>query len=147
MYQLPIKSQDLGYVKKDLRILSRVPDWVLALDKDAMGFDRANYFNLRIKLGAKILAIENEGYGLLVNQRLGPLISTNLDVTLQIINRSIKLGADHLIIAKHQYLPKRIFDLFDLIELENRGSVKMVYGKDIPEKLNLLYAIGTFAKG
>jgi len=147
IYQLPIQFHELGFVDKEIKILNTIPDWVLALDKKAMGFDRSNYLNLRIKLNAKILTIENEGYGLLFNKRLGPLIATNLDVALQIINKSIVLGADHIIIAKHQYLPKRIFESINLIELENRASVKMIYGKEISENLDLLYAIGTYAKG
>jgi GNAT superfamily N-acetyltransferase len=146
-YQLPIQPQELGIAAKEIRILNTVPAWVLALDKKAMGFDRINYLNLRIKLGARILVIENEGYGLLANKRLGPLIATNLDVALQIVNKSITLGADHMIIAKHQYLPKRIFELFNFTELENRTSIKMILGKEIKAKLDLLYAIGTFAKG
>ncbi|MEE9378954.1 MAG: GNAT family N-acetyltransferase [Candidatus Lokiarchaeia archaeon] len=147
MYHLPIQTPVFGIVDKEVKILNTTPDWMLDLDKKAMGFDRTNYINMRIKLGARILTVENEGYGLLVNKRLGPLIATNLEAVLQIINKSITLGADHMIIAKHQYLPKRIFELFNLTELENRASVKMVYGKKIKKELDLLYAIGTFAKG
>ncbi len=147
MYQLPIQPQQLRIAYKEVNILNTIPDWVLNLDKKAMGFDRTNYLNMRIKLGAKILIIENEGYGLLANKRLGPLIATNLEAASQIINRSIVLGTDHLIIAKHQYFPKRIFELFNLTELENRACIKMLLGKEIKIKLDLLYTIGTFAKG
>jgi len=147
MYQLPIQPQELGIADKEIKILTTVPDWVLALDKEAMGFDRTNYLNLRIKLDGKILTIENEGYGLLANKRLGPLIAMNSNVASQIINRSIALGADHMILANHQYFPKKIFELFNLNELENRASVKMISGKEIKLNLDLLYAIGTFAKG
>jgi len=147
MYQLPIQSQQLGIADNEVSILNRIPEWVLTLDKEAMGFDRTNYLNLRIKLGAKILTIENEGYGLLANKRLGPLIATNSNVASQIITRGIELGADHMIIANHRYFPKRIFKLFNLTELEDMTCVKMILGKEIKEKLDLLYAIGTFAKG
>ncbi|MFW9819431.1 MAG: GNAT family N-acetyltransferase [Candidatus Thorarchaeota archaeon] len=146
MYQLPIQPQELGFVDKEIRILNTVPDWVLALDKNAMGFDRANYLNLRIKLGARIIAIENEGYGLVANKRLGPLIATKLNTAVQIINKSIALGADHMIVAEHQYLPNSFFESLNLTELENRASIKMTSGKEIKGKLDLLYAIGTFAK-
>jgi hypothetical protein len=52
-----------------------------------------------------------------------------------------------MIIAKHQYFPKRIFKLFNLTELEDKASVKMILGKKLAEHLNLLYAICTYAKG
>lgn len=147
MYQLPIQPQELEIINKEIKILGNIPEWVLDLDKNAMGFDRTDYLNLRIKLGAKILTFENEGYGLITNKRLGPLIAMNSKVASQIISKSIELEADHMIIAKHQYFPNRIIELFNLTELENRGSVKMTLGKEIKEKLDLLYAIGTFAKG
>ena len=147
MYQLPIQPPELGIVDKEIKILNTVPDWVLVLDKKTMGFDRYNYLKMRIKFDAKILSIENEGYGLLSNNRLGPLIATNLEAALQIIKKSVLLGADHMIMANHQFLPKRIFELINLTELENRASIKMILGNEINEKLDLLNAIGTFAKG
>ncbi len=147
MYQIPKQSRRLGFRNKNVRILGNLPGWVLNLDKEAMGFDRNDYLNLKIKLGAKILSIENKGYGLIANKRLGPLIATNSNIASQIISKSIELEADHMIIAKHQYFPNRIIKLFNLTELENRGSVKMTLGKEIKEDLDLLYAIGTFAKG
>ncbi|MBA7639823.1 hypothetical protein ES703_47483 [subsurface metagenome] len=52
-----------------------------------------------------------------------------------------------MIMANHKFLPKRIFELINLTELENRASIKMILGNEINEKLDLLYAIGTFAKG
>ncbi|MFX1601252.1 MAG: GNAT family N-acetyltransferase, partial [Promethearchaeota archaeon] len=82
MYKLPMQSLELEIAHKEVNILSTVPDWVLALDKKAMGFDRTKYLTIRIKLGGKILAIENEGYGLLVNKRLGPLIAKNMEIAL-----------------------------------------------------------------
>lgn len=147
MYQLPLQTPDLGFINKEINIQNKVPDWLSTLDKKTMGFDRTIYLNTRIGLGAKLLTLENEGYGLIANKRLGPLIATNYKVASQIINKSIKMGANHMIIARHQNFPKKIFELFNLTEMENRASVKMVIGKEIKEKLDLLYAIGTFAKG
>jgi len=147
MYKLPVQFSNSGIDHGEINILSNVPDWVLTLDKEAMGFDRTKYLTLRIKLGDKILGVENEGYGLLANKRLGPLIARNMGVAQQIIEKSIQLGAEHSIIAEHQYLSKEFFKTMKFTKMEDRGSVKMVCGKEIPEKLNLLYAIGTFAKG
>jgi GNAT superfamily N-acetyltransferase len=147
MYSLPIQLLEKGIADKDVKVLNTVPDWMLDLDMKAMGFNRANYLNMRIKYKANILAIENEGYGLLAGNRLGPLIATNLETALQIIKKGIAFGANHLIIAKHQHLPKRVFELMNLTEIENRASIKMILGKKINNKLDLQYAIGTFAKG
>ncbi len=150
MYQLPIDIPELGIINKEVKVLSEFPNWLLNLDKEAIGFDRSKYLNMKQNLGSKILAIEGEAYGLLSQIsskiRLGPLISTNLNGALQIIKESIALGASQIIITNHQSLPKKIFELIELIEVENGASLKMTYGKSISENLDLLYAIGTFAK-
>lgn len=147
MYRLPAEVQKLEIESKEIKVFKRFPKWLLNLDKKAMGFDRAIYLNMRKDLGANILAVENEGYGLIANKRLGPLVATNLDVALQIINKSITFGANHMIIAHHKYLPKEVFESVKLVKQENGANVKMVYGKEIAENLDLLYAIGTYAKG
>ena len=147
MYTLPTQVPELKVETKEVNALSILPDWALILDKKAMGFDRSKYLQVRINLGAKILVIENEGYGLISNMRLGPLIATNLDAVLRIIKKSIALGANHLIIAEHQFQQKRIYKSIKLTERENEPSLKMRYGKPISEQLDLLYAIGTYAKG
>ena len=147
MHSLPKQIPNLKVATKEIKVLNMLPDWLLTLDKKTMGFDRSKYLQVRINLGAKILVIQNEGYGLISNLRLGPLIATNLDTALQIINKSVLLGANHLIITEHQKLPKKIFESIRLTKHENQGSLKMIYGKIISERLDLLYAIGTYAKG
>ena len=69
------------------------------------------------------------------------------DVALQIIIKSITFGANHMIIAHHKYLPKEVFESIKLVKQENGANIKMVNGKKISENLDLLYAIGTYAKG
>jgi GNAT superfamily N-acetyltransferase len=147
MHQFPTHIPDSGFQTRDVKVLEKLPEWALTLDKKAMGFNRTKYLNLKVELGAKILVMENEGYGLLANKRLGPLIAKNYDAALRIINKSIVMGANHLIIANHKFLPKGIIKSLKLTEKEDGASLKMVYGKDLLENLDLLYAIGTYAKG
>jgi len=147
MYQLPMHKEDFGFQNEVVKVLEKLPEWLFTLDENAMGYNRRRYLNLKVELGAKILVVENEGYGLLANKRLGPLIAINQDVALQIIKKSIAFGADHLIIAKHKNFPKRIIESMNLIKKGNDANLKMVYGKELFENLDLLYAIGTYAKG
>jgi N-acetylglutamate synthase-like GNAT family acetyltransferase len=150
MYQLPVSLPEIENINKEVKVLRGFPDWLLSLDKEAIGFDRSKYLYVKQNLGSKVIAIEGEAYGLLSQIsskiRLGPLISTNLDGAMQIIKKSIELGANQIIITKHQSLPDRIFELIELTEVENGASLKMIIGKKISENLDLLYAIGTFAK-
>ncbi len=147
MYQLPMHIQKFGIHSKDVDVIEKLPDWLLTLDENTMGFNRKRYLNLKVELGAKILVVENEGYGLLANKRLGPLIAVNQDSALRIIKTSIDLGANHLIIANHKHFPKRIIKSMNLIKNEDTSSIKMVHGKELSENLDLLYCIGTYAKG
>ncbi len=147
MYQLPMHKEDFGFHNDVVKVLEKLPEWLYTLDENAMGFNRRRYLDLKVELGAKILVVENEGYGLLTNKRLGPLIAINQDVALQIMKKSIALAADHLIIAKHKNFPKKIVESMNLMKKQDGSSLKMVYGKQLSENLDLLYAIGTYAKG
>ena len=136
---------------KDVKIIKSTPDWVLNIDKETVGYDRSDYLKARVTLGAKFLLVENEGYALLSNVlskiRLGPLIAKNLDAALQIIKKGINLGADNLILPYHHFLQNKISSITSLIESKETPNLKMVYGEEIPEKLDYLYSIGTYAKG
>ncbi|MFX1377605.1 MAG: GNAT family N-acetyltransferase [Promethearchaeota archaeon] len=147
MYQLTNQLRELQVDSNSVKVLEYLPKWLLALDKKAIGYDRKRYLELRIEFGAKILAVENEGYGLLAKNRLGPLIATNQVVAQQIIKKSVMIGSNHVIIANHTYLPKTIIKSMNLVEEENNASIKMVRGKELSENLSLIYAIGTYAKG
>lgn len=136
---------------ENVKIMNSIPDWVLNLDKETMGFNRTIYLKARIALGAKLLVVENEGYALLSNVlskvRLGPLLAKDLSTALQIIKKGINLGADNLIIPNHPSLRDKISTITDLTEEKGKPNRKMVYGEDILGKLDYLYAIGTYAKG
>ncbi len=147
MYELPKHTSDFKFQSKGAKLLEKLPEWLLTIDENAMGFNRRRYLNMKVELGAKILVLENEGYGLLANKRLGPLIAMNQEVALQIIKKSIELGANHVILAKHKHFPKKIIKAMNLIKKDDNASLKMVYGKELSENLDLLYAISAYAKG
>ena len=151
MHHLVKIKPEIQDTVKNVKIIKSTPEWVLNLDKETMGYDRADYLKARITLGAKILIVENEGYALLSNVlskiRLGPLIATNLDTALQIIKKSINLGADSLIIPYHPELQNEISSITHITENKGVPNLKMVYGEDIQGRLDYLYAIGTYARG
>ena len=150
MYLMPKISPKIALKKKNLKIISKIPIWLLDLDREAVGFDRSDYLKARVSLGAKLIVIENEGYGLiskiLSNKRLGPVIASNLEVAIDIIGEGISLGAKSIIIPKHPSFQNEIITLLGLAE-QGKPNLKMVYGEKIKRKINYLYAIGTYAKG
>ena len=150
-YHMLKPINELLNVTKNVSIVKYTPNWVLNLDRETIGFDRADYLNARITLGAKLLIIENEGYALLSNVlsklRLGPLIAKNLSTALQIIKKGINLGAENLIIPNHPSLQKKISSITELTQNKENPNRKMVFGEEFLENLDYLYSIGTYAKG
>jgi GNAT superfamily N-acetyltransferase len=147
MFQLPIQYTDKKTQYRQVKIKPKISEWVFNLDEKTMGFNRRRYLQLKVKLGAKILAVENEGYGLLVDSRLGPLVANNLETALKILQKGIALGANHSILACHNYFPKTIISAMNLTKKEDGANIKMLYGKELSENLEFLYSIGTYAKG
>ncbi|MHA2010301.1 MAG: GNAT family N-acetyltransferase [Promethearchaeota archaeon] len=150
-YRLIRELPELDIQKKNIQMLQSLPDWLLNLDKEAVGYERSSYLSIRVKLGAKILAVENEGYALLTNLfsklRLGPLIATNLDTAMQIIKKGILLNADNLIIPEHPFMQNKLSPLTKFDRNAEPPNLKMTYGKNLTRKLDFLYAIGTYARG
>jgi N-acetylglutamate synthase-like GNAT family acetyltransferase len=144
-----LKEKELQFDNKNnkLYVIEKLPKWLLNLDKKAIGFDRRIYLQMKINLGSKIIIVENEGYGLLTNDRLGPLVALNQDAALSITKKSMIFGANHIIIPT---INSKSIDFLSYINSEKDDKIfnlKMVYGKEISQNTNLLYAIGTYAKG
>lgn len=150
MYNLPKTLPSLKSTDKHVKILNHLPNWLLDLDREAIGFNRKEYFELKLTLGSKVLVIEKEAFGFITkvlnNLRLGPLISRSLDSALNIMARSIELQANQIILTEHNKLPKKIFEVIRLNKVENGSNSRMAYGDKIIESLDLIYAAATFAK-
>lgn len=58
----------------------------------------------------------------------------------------ILLGANNIIFPKHSKFPYRLFGLIKLTKRENEVNLKMSYGKNLLQKLDYFYALGTYAK-
>lgn len=150
LYLLPKKTPKLQMIHKDIELVSTFPDWVLQLDYETVGFDRSDYLKARTALGAKLLIVENEGYGLISNVlstiRLGPLIATNIETATHIVRESLQLGAESMLLPIHTLFQNKIISLMDLTE-HGDPNLKMTYGEPLSRKLDYLYAIGTYSKG
>lgn len=145
-----VKPEKQDFVTK-VQVKKSIPDWILKLDKETIGFNRMNYLKARVALGAKLLIVENEGYALLSQVfskiRLGPLIAKNFDSALQIVKKGINLGVDNLIIPYYPQRQNLVSCITHLTENIEDPNLRMIYGEDIQEKLTNLYSIGTYARG
>ncbi|TES94478.1 MAG: N-acetyltransferase [Promethearchaeota archaeon] len=146
-YNLPTKPLVSQKTHKNLHQTDIFPYWAASIDKTTIGFDRSQFLQLKINHGSILITIEKEGFALVSNSLLGPVISKNIDAAVSLINEGIKLGANHIIIPKHSQFPSKIFDLANLTERNSESNLKMVYGKEGTQRLDQFYALGNYAKG
>ncbi|MBY9008507.1 MAG: GNAT family N-acetyltransferase [Candidatus Lokiarchaeota archaeon] len=147
LYSLPKRPSPLQETNIKVNCTNIFPYWAALIDRNAMGFDRSEFLQLKINHGSILITIDKEGFALLSGSRLGPVISKNIDTAVYLINEGIKLGASNIIVPKHSHFPIKIFDFFNLTERDSESNIKMVYGKEVTQILNHLYALGTYAKG
>ncbi len=147
VYNLPNKPSVLQKTNKKIDSSDFFPNWAALIDKNTMGFDRSEFLQLKINHGSILLTADEEGFALVSGLRLGPIISKDIHTAVYLINEGIKLGANHIIIPKHSQFPSKIFELVNLTERDDDSNLKMIYGKEVAQKLDLFYAIGTYAKG
>jgi len=147
VYEFPSRLRNKPKLNESVKNIVAIPNWVTNLDKETMGFDRHKFLELNIRHGAKLIVIPDDGYALISGLRIGPIIAKNLHVAVELIKTGITLGGNHIILPKHSKLTNKLFDLIDSTEKENDVNLKMVFGKNLSQKLEYLYAIGTYAKG
>jgi GNAT superfamily N-acetyltransferase len=147
VYEFSGNLQSIHSLNENVKILTRMPEWVAKLDRVAMGFDRCEFLKMKMNHGSKLIVAADEGYALISGLRIGPVIAKNFRIAADLINMGISLGANHVIVLKHTKFSNKLFDLIDLAENEKEINLKMIYGKNIPQKLEYFYALGTYAKG
>ena len=147
LYNLPIKPSLLQKTNKKVSLSKNFPNWATLIDKNTVGFDRSEFLQLKINHGSILITVHKEGFALVSNSRLGPVISKNFHTAVSLINEGIKLGATHIIVPRHSQFPSKLFKLINLTERDADSNLNMIYGKEVAQKLDQFYAIGTYAKG
>ena len=147
LYDLPSQLHEKQKLNENVNVLKKFPEWAANIDRVAIGFDRRKFLSIKLTHGSKLIIVEKEGYALISGLRLGPLIAKNLSVAVELIKMGILLGANNIIFPKHSKFSYRLFDLIKLTERENEVNLKMIYGKNLLQKLDYFYALGTYAKG
>ena len=146
-YDLPSQLHESQKLNENVNVLKKFPEWAANIERVAIGFDRREFLRIKLSHGSKLIIVEKEGYALISGLRLGPLIAKNLHTAVEIIKMGILLGANNIIFPKHSKFSHRLFDLIKLTERENEVNLKMIYGKNLLQKLDYFYALGTYAKG
>jgi amino-acid N-acetyltransferase len=146
-YQILQKNTKLNVQNDNIRVINDLPEWLINLDKQAFGSDRTQYLRIKMELGGKLIVVNENGYGLYSNGRIGPLIAKDIETATDLLKKSILLGADHLITPKYECLSKLLLNDIILDKGCNKPNLKMYYGKKIPQDLRYVYTLSTYAKG
>ncbi len=146
-YDLPSKPSLLKSINKRINRTGIFPNWASSIDKNTIGYDRSEFLQLKINHGSILITADKEGFALISGSILGPVISKNIDTAISLMNEGIRLGANHIIVPKHSHYHNKIFDLFNLTERNSESNLKMVYGKEVKQKLDQFCALGNYAKG
>ncbi len=147
VYDLPSTIPEIQILSENVKIVKNLPEWAAKIDRTAIGFDRREFIKIKLSHGSKLITVDKEGYALISGLRLGPIIAKNLHGAVDLIKRGITLGANHIIVPKHSKFPYKLIELIELTERESEANLKMIYGKNILQKLDYFYALGTYAKG
>lgn len=147
VYDLSYSLLETHTVNAKVKIAKKFPDWAAKIDRVAMGFDRREFLSIKLNHGSKLIIADREGYALISGLRLGPLIAKNMHTAVDLIRMGVSLGANHIILPKHSKFSCNLFDLIRITERGDEANLKMIYGKNILQKLDYFYALGTYAKG
>ncbi|KKM98449.1 hypothetical protein LCGC14_1157810 [marine sediment metagenome] len=146
-YQIISNKTKIKIQDDKITIVEHLPNWVIDLDKISVGIDRTKYFRIQLELGAKLIVLEDKGFGFYHNGKIGPVIAQGAETAIDIIKKSILLGADHLITSKLGVLSKNLPNAIKLDQGGNQPNRKMYYGIRVPQNLNYIYALSSFAIG
>lgn len=133
----------------EMSVSNSIPKWCLKMDKEAFGDDRSQLLKLLLNKGGKIITVENEGYGILWRNRVGPIIAKDIDIAKNIVKYASNIGAERLYVPLHKDLPQDF--LFDLKEMKRDTSLtcctRMIFGDAIKENTKRIYASFIAATG
>lgn len=149
MYEMPTRC-DLGEEGgPKVRLDEEIPEWCLALDREAVGDDRSALFKAVLADGGKVIMVEGEGFGILHGRKIGPVIAKSVDVAIAIVRRADSFGVNRIYVPRHAELPEGF--LVGLKEIppswDLRCCTRMVYGEPVRQNLGLEYAGYSSATG
>lgn len=149
MYEIPT-SCDIGEEGgPKVRLDEEMPEWCLALDREAVGDDRRALFEAVLADGGKVIMVEGDGFGMLHGRKIGPVIARSVDAATAIVRRADSFGANRIYVPHHGELNEEF--LVGLKEMpprwELRCCTRMIYGEPVKQDLSLEFAGYSAATG
>jgi hypothetical protein len=148
-YEIPSQEIPNHYNGVEISISNTIPNWCLNLDRIAFGDDRSQLLKHLLNNGGQIITVENEGYGILWKNRIGPIIAEDVAIAKNIAKYASNIGAERIYVPLHKDLPYEF--LTDLKEKKRNTSLncctRMIFGDAIKECSEKVYASYIAATG
>ncbi|BCU66781.1 hypothetical protein HS7_02180 [Sulfolobales archaeon HS-7] len=127
--------------EQEVNVGDRLERWMLELDKEAFGDDRSLLLQELVMSGGKVISLR-EGFGIIYQNVLGPLIATDEEIAERLIRGSVRLGTRTIITLEDK--GKFLADIGG--KKTQYGCIRMMRGKEIGNK-KLLWSIFRWAFG
>ncbi|MHA1124343.1 MAG: GNAT family N-acetyltransferase [Candidatus Heimdallarchaeota archaeon] len=146
-YKIELSLPDKFNVRYDFQESKKVPNWVFAFDKEAIGYDRSSLLKFLVDdEDSCIVTLEEKGkecYAIKTGSILGPMIAKTDEIALQLIGYMLKLKAQQLTVPE-SILPK-IEENFPYVK--QHECIKMIYGEPIKDRSEWIWSYNSFAHG
>ena len=124
----------------NLRVSNDFPLWALYLDELATGVDRSQYLKAHLGIHTQVITIPQKGYALMVNDSIGPVIATDINTAVVLVQKGYQLGAKHITIPLHPFLPNEFYEYIKLENKDRNCCLKMFLGEKIIQNIQMIYA-------
>ncbi len=149
MYEIPAHCGPGPEGGPPVRLNEELPEWCLALDREAAGDDRSALLGAVLADGGKVLVVEGEGFGILHGRKVGPVIAKSVDAAVAIVRRGGSLGANRVYVTRRSDLDERF--VAGLKEMPPRSGLgcctRMAWGKPLKRNPGLEFAAYSAATG
>jgi GNAT superfamily N-acetyltransferase len=126
-----------------------LPQWCLDLDREAFGDDRSALLRKTLDSGGQLIVHGHEGYGILWNQKIGPVVALSPRAARSIVSYAYTLGARRVYVPLHENLPGQF--LIGLRQIMPTTSIRccdrMTRGDRLQEDTRMVFASFSAATG
>ncbi|MHA1992459.1 MAG: GNAT family N-acetyltransferase [Candidatus Hodarchaeales archaeon] len=124
----------------DLDILDSIPEWIFDYDKMNLGINRKKLLLANRHPKFNIIHKENEGYGIIYGEHLGPVVANSPEIASNIYYNAFQKGIKNTIIIESN------IDLYSFLDYEREATATiMTYGEILRQKIENIYAMRGFA--
>jgi GNAT superfamily N-acetyltransferase len=140
-YKCEITTNGKETSPKDIIVNSNIPDWILKMDKKAMGFDRSKLlFFLKEDRNDELVSYRNDGFAFCDGKNIGPIIAKNKLIAQKLIDYFLLSGKKSIFIPDYNELMLKSFSY-----KKTHTCIKMILGEHTKRNTSWIYGFKAFA--